>query len=275
MEVKNKNNSIVQMLEQEKSNKKYYIMIAVAVVAALFWSMSVIEVKPLSKEGIVIAKNIFRGIFHPSIDFLFNFTRQGVPFLLLETIAIAVLGTLFGSILALPLAFLSATNIVPRPIAVVMRFINMAIRTVPPFVYGLMFIRVTGPGASAGVLTLAVVSIGMIAKMFTETIEDLDQGIIESMEASGASLFQKIRFGVIPQLKADFLSLLLYRFDMNLRDATILGLVGAGGIGAPLIFAMNSYRWNQVGAILIGLFLLIFVVEAISSRIRRYLLHGK
>lgn len=275
MEVKNKNNSIVQMLEQEKSNKKYYIMIAVAVVAALFWSMSVIEVKPLSKEGIVIAKNIFRGIFHPSMDFLFNFTRQGVPFLLLETIAIAVLGTLFGSILALPLAFLSATNIVPRPIAVVMRFINMAIRTVPPFVYGLMFIRVTGPGASAGVLTLAVVSIGMIAKMFTETIEDLDQGIIESMEASGASLFQKIRFGVIPQLKADFLSLLLYRFDMNLRDATILGLVGAGGIGAPLIFAMNSYRWNQVGAILIGLFLLIFVVEAISSRIRRYLLHGK
>ncbi|WP_083318311.1 phosphonate ABC transporter, permease protein PhnE [Floricoccus tropicus] len=275
MEVKNKNNSIVQMLEQEKSNKKYYIMIAVAVVAALIWSMSVIEVKPLSKEGIVIAKNIFRGIFHPSMDFLFNFTRQGVPFLLLETIAIAVLGTLFGSILALPLAFLSATNIVPRPIAVVMRFINMAIRTVPPFVYGLMFIRVTGPGASAGVLTLAVVSIGMIAKMFTETIEDLDQGIIESMEASGASLFQKIRFGVIPQLKADFLSLLLYRFDMNLRDATILGLVGAGGIGAPLIFAMNSYRWNQVGAILIGLFLLIFVVEAISSRIRRYLLHGK
>ncbi|OFI48742.1 phosphonate ABC transporter, permease protein PhnE [Floricoccus tropicus] len=263
------------MLEQEKSNKKYYIMIAVAVVAALIWSMSVIEVKPLSKEGIVIAKNIFRGIFHPSMDFLFNFTRQGVPFLLLETIAIAVLGTLFGSILALPLAFLSATNIVPRPIAVVMRFINMAIRTVPPFVYGLMFIRVTGPGASAGVLTLAVVSIGMIAKMFTETIEDLDQGIIESMEASGASLFQKIRFGVIPQLKADFLSLLLYRFDMNLRDATILGLVGAGGIGAPLIFAMNSYRWNQVGAILIGLFLLIFVVEAISSRIRRYLLHGK
>ncbi|URZ88428.1 phosphonate ABC transporter, permease protein PhnE [Floricoccus penangensis] len=250
-------------------------MIAVAILGLLIWSMSVIEVKPLSKDGMVIAKNIFKGIFHPDTSFLFNFTKQGVPFLLLETIAIAVLGTLFGAILALPLAFLSATNIVPKPVAFIMNFINMAIRTVPPFVYGLMFIRVTGPGASAGVLTLAVASIGMIAKMFTETIENLDQGIIESMEASGASLFQKIRFGIIPQLKPDFLSLLLYRFDMNLRDATILGLVGAGGIGAPLIFAMNAYRWNQVGSILIGLFLLIFVVEAASSRIRRFLIQGK
>ncbi|WP_083312838.1 phosphonate ABC transporter, permease protein PhnE [Floricoccus penangensis] len=275
MQVENKNNSIVEMLEKEKSNKGYYMMIAVAILGLLIWSMSVIEVKPLSKDGMVIAKNIFKGIFHPDTSFLFNFTKQGVPFLLLETIAIAVLGTLFGAILALPLAFLSATNIVPKPVAFIMNFINMAIRTVPPFVYGLMFIRVTGPGASAGVLTLAVASIGMIAKMFTETIENLDQGIIESMEASGASLFQKIRFGIIPQLKPDFLSLLLYRFDMNLRDATILGLVGAGGIGAPLIFAMNAYRWNQVGSILIGLFLLIFVVEAASSRIRRFLIQGK
>ncbi|WEV60357.1 phosphonate ABC transporter, permease protein PhnE [Streptococcaceae bacterium ESL0729] len=274
METNKKNNSISAVLSQEKSSKKYLLLILLIVVALFVWSLSVIQIKPLSKEGVVIAKNIFSGIINPDLDFLINFTKKGVPYLLVETIAIAVLGTFFGSLLALPIAFLSAKNIVPKPLAFVMRGLNMAIRTIPSFVYGLMFIRVTGPGASAGVLTLALVSIGMIAKMFTETIEDLDQGILESLEASGASTFQKIRFGVIPQLMPDFLSLLLYRFDMNLRDATILGLVGAGGIGAPLIFAMNAYRWKQVGSILIGLFLLIFLVEIFSSKIRKKLLRG-
>jgi len=138
----------------------------------------------------------------------------------------------------------------------------------------LMFIRVTGPGPSAGALTLGLMSIGMISKLFIETIEDLDQGILESMEAAGATTFQKIRFGVMPQLMPDFLSILLYRLDMNLRDASILGLVGAGGIGAPMIFAMSAYKWPQVGSILIGLFILILVIEQISDQIRSYLLKG-
>lgn len=262
-------------LSKEPNRKAYYLGLTLLILAIFVWSSTVIEVQPMSNEGVTIAKNIFKGIFNPELDFLFGLTAKGVPYLLLETIAIAVLGTIVGAILAVPLSFLSATNIVPSWIAVFFRFIIMAIRTVPPFVYGLMFIRVTGPGASAGVLTLAVASIGMISKMFTETIEDLDQGIVESMEAAGSTLFQKIRFGIIPQLKADFFSILLYRFDMNLRDATILGLVGAGGIGAPLIFAMNAYRWREVGAILIGLFILIVIVENVSSRIRNKLLKGQ
>ncbi|AQP54124.1 phosphonate ABC transporter, permease protein PhnE [Vagococcus penaei] len=266
--------SLQEELANEPSRKLYYTMIFILLVGLTWWSSTAINMQPVSKEGMTIAKNIFGGIFHPDTEFLLGLTKKGVPFLLLETIAIAVLGTIIGAILAIPLSFLSATNIVPRGVTVVFRFIIMAIRTVPPFVYGLMFIRVTGPGASAGVLTLALISIGMVSKMFTETIEDLDQGILESMEAAGSTLFQKIRFGIIPQLNADFFSILLYRFDMNLRDATILGLVGAGGIGAPLIFAMNAYRWSQAGAILIGLFVLIVIVEQISSRIRRKLLKG-
>ncbi|MBP2966763.1 phosphonate ABC transporter, permease protein PhnE, partial [Acinetobacter baumannii] len=86
--------------------------------------------------------------------------------------------------------------------------------------------------------------------------------------------YEKIRFGIIPQLIANFSSITIYRFDMNLRDATILGLVGAGGIGSPLIFAMNSYRWNQVGSILIGLIILILVVEFISNKLRNRLVNG-
>ena len=93
--------------------------------------------------------------------------------------------------------------------------------------------------------------------MYIEAIEDIDIKILESLDACGCTTFQKIRYGILPQLLPDFASTIIYRFDMNLRDATVLGLVGAGGIGAPLIFAMNAYRWNEVGAILAGLIILV------------------
>ena len=150
----------------------------------------------------------------------------------------------------------------------------MAIRTIPAFVYGLMFIRVTGPGPFAGLLTMSVCSIGMISKMFIESIEDLDGRILESLDASGCTTFQKIRYGIIPQISADFASTLIYRFDMNLRDTTVLGLVGAGGIGAPLVFAMNCYKWDQAGAILVGLIILILIIEWFSNKRRNKLARG-
>ena len=197
-----------------------------------------------------------------------------MPYLLLETLCIAFLGTLVGAVLAIPFAFLGATNVVPKPIALVFRTIVMAIRTIPAFVYGLMFIRVTGPGPFAGLLTMSVCSIGMISKMFIESIEDLDGRILESLDASGCTTFQKIRYGIIPQISADFASTLIYRFDMNLRDTTVLGLVGAGGIGAPLVFAMNTYKWDQAGAILVGLIILILIIEWFSNKLRNRLARG-
>ncbi len=266
--------SVQEQLKKAPQRWWYYLIIAVIVLGIFLWSMTALQFSPLSARGTAIALNIFKGIFHPDLSFLFDISSQGVLYMLVQTIAIAVLGTLIGALIAVPLSFLSAPNIMPRPIAYAIRFIIMVIRTVPPFVYGLMFIRVVGPSPSAGVLTLALMSIGMVCKLFTETIEDLDTGILESLDAVGCTLFQKIRFGIIPQLSADFYSILLYRFDMNLRDASILGLVGAGGIGAPLIFAMNAYQWSQVGSILIGLFVLILAVESISSRIRNRLMKG-
>ena len=168
----------------------------------------------------------------------------------------------------------AAANLMPKPVALIFRVFIMAIRTIPAFVYGLMFIRVTGPGPFAGLLTMSLCSIGMISKMFIESIEDLDTKILESLDAAGCTMFQKIRYGILSQLFPDFMSTLIYRFDMNLRDATVLGLVGAGGIGAPLIFAMSAYKWNQVGAILAGLIVLILIIEVISSKIRTKLARG-
>ena len=120
------------------------------VVALLVWSGSAVETAGTTQNGAVIAWNILAGIFHPDTDLLFNFTTQGVPYLLLETICIAFLGTIVGAIISIPLAFLSASNLTPKPVAFVGRIIIMAVRTVPAFVYGLMFIRVTGPGRLCG-----------------------------------------------------------------------------------------------------------------------------
>ena len=268
------NNRIEAAYAQRPRRWVFELAVALVVVVLLVWSGSAVETAGTTQNGAVIAWNILAGIFHPDTDLLFNFTTQGVPYLLLETICIAFLGTIVGAIISIPLAFLSASNLTPKPVAFVGRIIIMAIRTVPAFVYGLMFIRVTGPGAFAGLLTMSLCSVGMVSKMYIEAIEDLDVRVLESLDAAGCTTWQKIRYGILPQLMPNFASTAIYRFDINRRDATVLGLVGAGGIGAPLIFAMNSYRWEEAGAILAGLIVLVLIVEWISTKIRVKLARG-
>ena len=248
----------------------WQLLAAFIVACLLAWSGTAVKVSNPTGNGLEVAGNILSGIFHPSTKLLFTFGTNGVPYLLLE----AFLGTVVGAVISLPLSFLSASNLVPKGVAFIGRVLIAGIRTIPAFVYGLMFIRVTGPGPFAGLLTMSLCSIGMVSKMFIESIEDLDKRILESLDAAGCTTFQKIRYGILPQLTADFISTIIYRFDMNLRDATVLGLVGAGGIGAPLIFAMSSYRWNEVGAILLGLIVLVLIIEWISAKIRVKLARG-
>ncbi|MFJ5564551.1 phosphonate ABC transporter, permease protein PhnE [Lysinibacillus xylanilyticus] len=267
-------NAIDKQLQLQPNRRMSYIM-TIFILSILFvWSVSTIHFENVSLNGTKIAKNILVGLLNPDWSLIFNVSTGGIPYLLIETMAIAFLGTIVGALLAIPLAFLSASNIMPKPIAFVVRLLLIIIRTIPAIVYGLMFIRVTGPGPFAGVLTMSLTSIGMLSKLYVDVIEDLDKSVLESMEAIGCTLMEKIRFGIWPQLTALFLSIVIYRFDMNLRDATVLGLVGAGGIGAPLIFAMNAYKWSEVGAILLGLIVLILVVEFVSNRIRTKLVRG-
>lgn len=265
---------IKNQLDRQPKVWVFQMVCAFIFVLLMVWSSNAVNFQGFAQGGTDIAKNILRGIFNPDTDLLFNFTKQGVPYLLLETISIAFLGTIVGAIIAIPISFMSASNIVPKPIALIGRVVIMAVRTIPTFVYGLMFIRVTGPGPFAGLLTMSLASIGMVSKMYIESIEDMDIKILESLDACGCTTFQKIRYGILPQLMPDFMSTVIYRFDMNLRDATVLGLVGAGGIGAPLIFAMNAYRWNEVGAILAGLIVLVLVIEYASGKIRVKLARG-
>jgi phosphonate transport system permease protein len=267
-------NIIEKQYESRQKNWIYQLLILLIIIALLVWSKSAFQMNIGKNNRFKVVQNIILGILHPDTTILFDFSTQGIPYLLFETMCIAFLGTIVGAIISLPFSFLASTNIVIKPIALIGRLFVMAVRTIPVFVYGLMFIRVTGPGPFAGILTMSICSVGMLTKMNIETIEDLDIGILESLDAAGCNTFEKIRYGIIPQLIPNFLSTAIYRFDMNLRDASVLGLVGAGGIGAPLLFAMSSYRWNQVGSILIGLIILILIIELFSTKIRVKLVRG-
>ncbi len=251
-----------------------YTLIVLIVAALLSWSGSSITYKGLATKGMTIAQGIGNGLLHPDTNLLFNLTPEGVPYQLLQTVAIAVLGTLIGGILAIPFSFLACDKIVPKWVAVVFQAIILGIRTIPSLVWALVWIRVTGPNAFCGVVTESVCSIGMICKMYITAIEDIDTRILESLDASGCNGFQKIRYGILPQIIPNFISTVIYRFDINVKDATTLGIVGAGGIGAALIQCMNSSRWSMVGAYLTGMIVLMIFIELFSTKVRSKLARG-
>lgn len=266
--------TVAEMYANRPRKWLLYTGIVLIVVLLVGWSAGDINYTGLTSTGSQVAKGVVSGIFDPDFNLMFGTSDTDVPYLLLQTIAIAVLGTLFGAILAIPFAFLASFNIMPKPVAYVVRVLILMIRTIPSIVWALMWIRVTGPGAACGVITQSVCSIGMISKMYITAIEDLDTHILESLDAMGCTPFQKIRYGVIPQLTASFISTTIYRFDINLKDATTLGIVGAGGIGASLVQCLNSRRWAMVGSFVWGLMVLVLIIELVSTRIRRKLAHG-
>jgi len=262
------------MLEKQPKIWKTQLAVLIGIIALLGWSGSAIDFRGVSERGPAMALGILKGLVNPDTSILFGLSVDGVPYLIMETLAIAFMGTIIGAIIAIPFAFLTARNITPKPIHYAMLVLVMLIRTFPSFIYGLMFIRVTGPGPFAGVLTMSLSSVGMLTKRNAEVVEDIDRGVLESLDAAGCTSFQKIRYGILPQLYSNFVSNMIYRFDINMKSASVLGLVGAGGIGAPLIFNMNSYKWSAVGALLIGLIIMVLIIEYISTRIRVKLARG-
>lgn len=263
-----------------------YTLIVLIVASLLTWSGTTVEWEGFATKGIEVAKGVGNGLIHPDMNLLINMTDQGVPYQLFQTVAIAVLGTLIGGILAVPFAFLASDKILPKtlfrvkgvnipnPLPFLVNVVILLIRTIPSLVWALVWIRVTGPNAFCGVVTQAVCSIGMITKMYITAIEDIDTRILESLDASGCTTFQKIRYGILPQIIPNFISTVIYRFDINVKDATTLGIVGAGGIGAALIQCINSSRWSMVGAYLCGMVILMLFIEFFSTKIRNRLTRG-
>ncbi|MDD3335718.1 MAG: phosphonate ABC transporter, permease protein PhnE [Eubacteriales bacterium] len=267
-------NPIEEMYERKPQRWWIYTLIVLVVVALLGWSGNAIEYKGLASKGSDVAYGIVYGITHPDVSMLVDMTKDGVLYMLFETVCIAILGTIIGGILAIPISFLASENIMPKWAAFIARAFILLIRTIPSLVWALVWIRVTGPGAFCGVVTQSICSIGMISKMYINAIEDLDTRILESLDAAGCTTFQKIRYGILPQLYANFVSTLIYRFDINIKDATTLGIVGAGGVGAALIQCINSRRWSMVGAFLCGMIVLMLLIELFSTKVRKKLARG-
>lgn len=251
-----------------KAHKRKLIkrwLIAIVVLAIIIWAFAGVPSLELKSKSLEILKSIFSGLFHPDISYIYIPDGEDLLRGLLETFAIAVVGTFIAAIICIPLAFLGANNMVKlRPVSGVSKFILSVIRVFPEIVMALIFIKAVGPGSFSGVLAL-----GMLGKLLAEDIEGLDFSAVESLKASGANKIKTLVFAVIPQIMPAFLSLILYRFELNLRSASILGLIGAGGIGTPLIFAIQTRSWDRVGIILIGLVLMVAIVDLISGSIRK------
>ncbi len=244
--------------------------LAAALAAAFILCTATLAGPDLEHTSGTLIRNMLYGLCHPDWSFFFDTSSTGLFRLLLETVCIALVGTGIGALIALPLSILNTPRLVPGPLAAVFQLFVMAVRTIPFFLYGLIFIRVTGPGAFAGVLTLAVCSVGLLTKRFTEAIEALDFRAYDALAAMGTPFLRRVRFALWPQAAPALRSAVLYRFDVNIREASVLGIVGAGGIGAPLVFAMNRYAWPTAGAICLGLVILVWIVDLLSARARRH-----
>ncbi len=188
----------------------------------------------------------------------------------LETIDLAIFGTVFGVLMALPLAVLAASNVTPaRPLYFLARGIIALTRAVPDLVWALLFVTAVGLGPFPGALALSVHSIGMLGRLFSEVIEDMDFGPVEALTLTGASRLQVFTHAVVPGVLPSLLGISLYRFDENLRSSLVLGCVGAGGIGVRLLTAMNLFQYQTVSLLLIMTFALVMVAERGSALLRR------
>lgn len=184
----------------------------------------------------------------------------------LETIDIGLFGTLAGIALAVPLSILAAANVTPsRWLYYLSRGIISFARAVPDLVWALLFVTAVGLGPFPGGLALAVHSVGMLGRLFAETIENMDMGPIDALSLTGASRLQVFTHGVVPSVLPALAGIGLYRLDENIRSSLVLGFVGAGGIGFQLLTAMNLFQYQQVSLLLIVVFVIVFAAERLSA----------
>ena len=189
-----------------------------------------------------------------------------------ETIQIALWGTFLAVFAAIPLGLAAARNIAPTWVVVPTRLIMNLLRSVPDLVIGLLFVLAVGLGPLPGVLAIALNTAGVLAKLFSEAVESIDKGPVEGVRATGASPLHEIFWGVIPQVGPLWTSFALYRFESNSRSATILGVIGAGGIGQVLIDGMNSYSYSAVSAMVIVIVVAVTLIDMLSQAMRKRLL---
>ena len=212
-------------------------------------------------------EGIIRELLNPNWAFL---PRTIDP--LLETFAMAVVSAFVGCILALPIAFFASRATAPnRGVLTITRSVLSVVRAIPDFLYALVFVAAVGIGPLAGVVALIFFNVGVVAKLLSETVDGVDRGPIEAVDAGGGTRTQMVRWSVFPQVLPNYVAFSLYAFELNVRASTVIGIVGAGGIGTLLFTQYHFFQWSNVSVIIIELFVIVFVIELVSIRLRRRL----
>ncbi len=199
--------------------------------------------------------------------------KDGVHVALVDTLAISFLATVLGLVLATPVGFLAARN-VNRVVWLNAgaRFVLIATRSVSTLLWALFFVAMFGPGSLAGTCAIACHSIGFIGKMLSEALEEANPGTIEALSAAGAAWYSRLIYGYWPQVAPAYYSVALFRWDINVRESAVLGLVGAGGIGMVLNAAIDLFKWDQVALVLLVIFVVVAVSEIIVTQLRKHLI---
>ncbi|MEP6407678.1 MAG: phosphonate ABC transporter, permease protein PhnE, partial [Marinobacter sp.] len=189
---------------------------------------------------------------------------------LLDTLAMSIAGTAIAVSASVPLAFLAARNTTPHPAVFhLTRTLLNGLRSVPELIMGIIFVAAVGFGALPGVLALGLHSIGMVGKFFAEAIEHVDEAPVEAADASGATRLQVLWHAVLPQVLPQFADVSIYRWEYNFRASTVMGMVGAGGIGFELMGSLRIMQYQEVSAILIVILLMVTMVDSLSGHLRK------
>jgi phosphonate transport system permease protein len=239
-------------------------------VAALVLSARHVEIIP---EFLLDAPEQMRDLFTRMWPVDVASYSQHIHAALVDTIHIASLGTLMALVMAVPVALLAAHNITPfYALNYAAKLILVASRSVNSLVWALLFVAVFGPGPLAGTLAIAFRSIGFVGKLLSEALEEAAPGPIEALRAVGAPQASVLSKGFWPQVKPAFFSIALFRWDINIRESSVLGLVGAGGIGMALDAALNLFQWERVAMILLCILTVVVIAEILVTQIRKRVL---
>jgi len=239
-----------------------------AIAAALVWSLWSTDVSVHRLvEGIPFMLEFVRRMLPPDPSVLGQALRGAV-----QTLQIALLGTAVAAVLAVPLALAAARNTAPRWTFYATRTSLNVFRAIDTLVYALFFVAAVGLGPFPGVLAIVVYTTTVLAKLFSEAIEAMDQGPVEAVQAVGANRVQVLRWGVLPQLGPEFVSFTLYRFETNIRAAAVLGFVGGGGIGFYIQTYLRLLNYPAASTVLLVLIVMVMLVDFTSSRLRARLI---
>tara|TARA_B100000686_G_scaffold45897_1_gene48948 strand:- start:3903 stop:4733 length:831 start_codon:yes stop_codon:yes gene_type:complete len=264
LEVNNKTKHLEKYLRSQWSWKTYFFIISLIVILILITIDLEINFIELFSESSRYFGDILNRMLPPDFS---NF--KNLSYAMLETIEIAFLGTFIAIVLSIPVGLFSARNLAPNyGIFLFARIITIFFRAIPEFIIAMILVIAIGFGAMPGVLALGIHTMGFLAKFYAEDIEHINKGPVEALKSSGASKRQIISFAVIPQIIPSFVANNLYILDRNIRMATMLGIVGAGGIGYELQSSFRMFEYQKVSAIIIIIFITIFIIDHISSFIR-------